>query len=452
METTTYQIPAENLARLTDRLDVLIKKAIKLGCEPPTYTIGASYEKEVTRRSEVNEFRFDGEEDLEFDAYQDFVTYHTVTVSGVAPKIDGWRFAATCDYAELPVIIRALVTDVTIPERYRTCGAICEHCKLDRGRKECCILVHEDGRMIQVGKSCLKDFLGHKSPERLAEMAELLRDLDDDCRGFGASNALPDPGLHVVLTWASSVISRLGWCPKSKEDRDDPNGRVATASIVGMYMAEFDRCMKKREKFPYPLPKKTDAERATLAIEFAKAMTGASDYEENVKAVAARSGVSSRNFGIAVSIMGSYDREMAKRAERDARVPSEFVGTVGKKVNCTCSKKTCKCAPIKVFVARVISLPDYGYGVSYINIMRDLSGNALVWKTGTCMSTGSEYMLSGSVKEHDDSKYGKQTNLTRCKATIIDVDVKKGDDMIADEYESHCETQEAQRFEARTHG
>jgi hypothetical protein len=428
METTTYQIPTENLARLTDCLDTLIKKAIKLGCEPPTYTIGEGVERMVTRRSEVNEFRFDGEEGLEFDAYQDFVTYHTVTVSGSAPKIEGWRFAAVCDYAELPVIIRALVTDIAIPERYRTCGAICEHCKLDRTRHECVILAHDGGRMIQVGKSCLKDFTGHKSPERLAEMAELLRDLDDDCRGFGSSNVMPDPGLHVVLTWASSVISRLGWCPRSKEDRDDPNGRVATATIVSSYMSEFDRCLKKREKFPYPLPKKSDADRATAAIEFARAMTGASDYEENVKAVAARSGVSHRNFGIAVSIMGSYDREMAKRAERTM---SEFVGTVGRRIGCTCTKKTCKCPAIRVMVARVISLPDYGYGASYINIMRDALGNALVWKTGTCMSTGSDYTLTGTVKEHDDSKYGKQTVLTRCRVELIDVDVKAGDDVAA---------------------
>jgi hypothetical protein len=422
MQTTTYEIPAENLARLADRLDTLIKKAIKLGCEPPTYTIGASYEKEVTRRSEVNEFRFDGEEALEFPTIQEFVTYRTVTVSGSAPKIEGWRFAATCDYAELPVIIRTLLTDVAIPERYRSCGAICEHCKLDRGRKECCILVHEDGRMIQVGKSCLKDFLGHKSPERLAEMAELLRDLDDDCRAYGASNVLPDPGLTTVLMWTSSVISKLGWCPKSKEDLDDPNGRVATATIVNRYMGEYARCMAKRETFKHPLPTRGDFDRAVAAVEYAKALPGNSDYEENVKAVAARLGVSSRNFGIAVSIMGSYDREMAKRAERDARKPSEFVGTVSRRVGCACVKKTCKCPAIKVFVTRVISLPDYGYGVSYINIMRDPSGNALTWKTGTCLSTGSEYTLTGTVKEHDDSKYGKQTVLTRCKVEMIEHD------------------------------
>jgi len=426
MKTTQYEIPAENLARLTDKLDTLAKKAVKLGFEAPTYTIGAPYEKEVTRRSEVNDFRFDGEEELEFDAYQEFVTYHTVTVSGESPKIEGWSFAAVCDYADQPVIIRAL-SDVAIPARYRTIGAMCEHCKLERKRHECVILAHDDGSIIQVGKSCLKDFLGHKSPERMAEMAEALRDAEDDCRGFGSSEGTPDPSLVTVLTWASSIVSRLGWTPKSKEDLEDPNGRVATATLVNRYMGEYFRCLAKRKKFPFPMPKKGDHDRALAAIEFAKALPGSSDYEMNVLAIVERSGVSDRNFGIAVSVMGMYDREMAKRSERADRA---YVGTVGKKVNCVCTKKACKCAPIKVLVTRVVSLPDYGYGESYINIMHDASGNVLVWKTGTCLSTGSEYHLTGTVKEHTD-KYGKQTDLTRCKATIIESTTVEGDSIAA---------------------
>lgn len=429
MKTTSYEIPAENLDRLVAKLDTLAKKAIKLGFEAPTYTIGAAYEREVTRRSEANDFCFDGEEELEFNAFQEFVTYHTVTVSGSAPKIDGWHFAAVCDYADEPVIIRAL-SDVTIPVRYRTIGAVCEHCKLDRKRHECCILSHENGDFIQVGKSCLKDFLGHKSPERLAEMAEALRDAEDDCRECGSSNATPDPSLVTVLTWASSVVARLGWCPKSKEDFDaltNPNGRIATSTTVNGQMSEYARCLAKRLPYPYPMPTKGDNDRALAAIEFAKTLPGNSDYELNVLAIVARCGVSDRNFGIAVSIMGSYDREMAKRTERADRA---YVGTVGKKVNCICTKKACKCAPIKVLVARVVSLPENKFGVSYINIMRDVSGNTLVWKSSTCLSTGSEYHLTGKVKDHTD-KYGKQTDLSHCKAEIIESTVNEGDAIAA---------------------
>lgn len=411
METTTYNIPAENLERLTAKLDTLIKRAVKLGCEPPTYTIGEAFERVTVRREEANDFRFDGEEGVDFGGYEEVVTYYPFTVSGVAPKIDGWRFAATCDYAEPPVIIRALVTDIEIPTRYRDCGPICEHCRLTRDRHECVILVHEDGRIMQVGKSCLKDFLGHKSPERLAEMAELLRDLDDDCRGFGSSEAMPDPSLHNVLTWTSSVIGRLGWVSKANADED--TGKASTASAVMSTMSKYIECCKKRERFPFPLPSKLDAERATNAIAWVKALTPSSDYEQNIVAVVARTGVSHRNWGIAVSIMAAYDRVMADRSKRAA---GEFVGTVGRKVNCACTKKSCKCAPIKVTVVRVIPLPDYGYGDSYIHVMRDASGNTLVWKTGICLRTGFDYSLTGTVKEHEDHiKYGKQTHLTRCR-------------------------------------
>jgi hypothetical protein len=411
MQTTLYNIPAENLERLTSKLDALIKRAAKLGCEIPTYTIGASFEKITQRREEANDFRFDGEENLDF-TYEEVITYYPVMVSGSAPKIDGWQFAATCDYAESPVIIRALITDVKIPTYYRTCGAICEHCNLSRDRHECVILVHDDGRVIQVGKSCMRDFTGHKSPERLAEMAELLRDLDDDCRGFASGESMPDPSLANVLSWTSSVIGRLGWV--SKANANDDIGKASTASAVMNTMFKYIECCKKREKFPFPLPSKLDQARADAAIAWVKSLTPSSDYEQNIVAVASRSGVSGRNWGIAVSIMAAYDRVMADRVKKDA---SEFVGTVGRKVNCTCTKKTCKCAPIKVTVTRCFALPDYGYGASYIHVMRDASNNALVWKTGSCLRTGFDYTLTGTVKEHEDHpKYGKQTILTRCRA------------------------------------
>ena len=417
---TTYEIPAENLPRFQEKFDAIARKAIKLGFEPPTYTIGESYEKLVDRKEQIAGHDVFSGEDAQFDYWEEYVTYHTVTVSGQSPKLDGWRFAITADYAESPVILRALVTDLEIPERYRTCGPICEHCNVKRDRHECCILVHDSGKMIQVGKSCLKDFLGHPSPERLASMAEDLADLDAACRGFAGGSAKANAALVIVLTWANSIVSRHGWIPKSREDMD--RGIYSTARQTSEMMAEYEESVLTRKPFKSPLPTAQDFKRAQDAIIWAQNLTGSSEYEQNLKAIASRSGVSRQNWGLAVSIVGSYDREMSKRAEQSKARASEFVGTVGKKINCKCTKKTCKCAPIKVVVQRVIPLPDYGYGSSAINIMTDDAGNALVWKSGTFLRVTSEYMLSGTVKEHDDSKYGKQTVLTRCKAEMIEHD------------------------------
>ena len=69
----------------------------------------------------------------------------------------------------------------------------------------------------------------------------------------------------------------------------------------------------------------------------------------------------------------------------------------------------------RVIVIAVSSYSRYGMATLYIHLMRDDSGNLLVWKTTSRpLEEGVRYTGKATVKEHTVYRDEKQTILTRC--------------------------------------
>lgn len=99
------------------------------------------------------------------------------------------------------------------------------------------------------------------------------------------------------------------------------------------------------------------------------------------------------------------DGEVAKRAKNAA---SAFVGNVGDKLTLT------------VTVERIIVLPDYGFGVNYINILRDQAGNLLVYKgLSDIGQQGETVTMKATVKEHNIRDGVQQTVIQRPKVLEV---------------------------------
>ena len=97
--------------------------------------------------------------------------------------------------------------------------------------------------------------------------------------------------------------------------------------------------------------------------------------------------------------------EIAKRAKNAA---SAFLGNVGDKLVLT------------VTIERIICLPDYGYGVNYINLLRDESGNVLVYKGLSDLGQqGETVTLKATVKTHDIRDGICQTTIQRPKVLEV---------------------------------
>ena len=85
---------------------------------------------------------------------------YSTTITGEPPKHNGWVFLATLEWVETGVIVRA-VPGAPAADRSKFEPNKCDHCGTFRRRNETYVVLNEKtGEQLQVGSTCLKDFLG----------------------------------------------------------------------------------------------------------------------------------------------------------------------------------------------------------------------------------------------------------------------------------------------------
>jgi hypothetical protein len=382
-----YLIPEANLASLTGRIAQLQKRARRLHAPEITLTVGARIETPVVKDGRTVGVR---------------VTY-PVVVSGPAPRLNGWTFLATLDHAsEAGTVLRA-VPGVEVPTQYREAGPDCDHCSLARNRHETFVVEHEDGRILQVGRTCLADFLGHVSPESVASLATLLalaREAGEEGSegGFGASSSR----LLVTRTAALAVaaVSQNGWV-SAAEARAKEKG--STADDVRHELFHRTCPTHADHKLDVTAAHLTEA---TEAVEWARAFRDSgrdlSDYEHNLAVVMAGETFDAKNLGLVVSLIAVYRRHQERELRRvhQAKV-SEYVGTIGKR---------------ETFTVTVLHRQEIGgaYGVSALHKLATPEGSVLAWfATKERLEIGRTYRIKATVKAHREWKGVKETLITR---------------------------------------
>lgn len=434
----TFRIDAENLEKFTKKLNFLTNKAKKLGCNAVGFRNlgeGLEFHCAVNGCPRVSDtlpvcrghVRVGGDwaNFRDWHNVNDAVhavkvwKYVEVEVFGEAPKFDGWTFAATLerlvderDGKQLlggVNLVRSILDGVDLPEHFRTEPPKCDHCKLSRYRKDTFVMMHEDGRFVQVGRQCIKDFLGHNSPENIAALAQFLAELEgeldeDEFGGYGARVFADE--LDVVLAFAVREVAENGYRPKS-------SGVPPFTSENVHDMVHPTPDLIKAKGRPAP-PTDEELEKARAIIAYFAALEPKSDFEHNVSAIARAGIVGAKHYGYAVSLVCAYERAMGReavrKAERAARAASDFFGEVGKRET------------FKLTVTKVIDF-DGAYGTQHLHLFADEVGNVAKWMTNSQrLEVGTTYEVKATVKKHDEYKGTKQTVLSRCKATEAPVE------------------------------
>lgn len=151
----TYKILEQNLEALTKRLTNLNKKLIAIGVPQVSFTTT-------------------GHEDTPDDENPaKLIRRILIDVEGTAPEYNGWTFLATIDHTPEGNVIRT-VPGFDVPVNYREGAPCCDHCKMNRMRRDTYIVRHEDGRTMQVGSSCLQDFLAYENPTKLTKATQII--------------------------------------------------------------------------------------------------------------------------------------------------------------------------------------------------------------------------------------------------------------------------------------
>lgn len=377
------------IARAQARIERAAAKAGQVAPPAPVLAIGAEHIATGTRDGHAYRFR----------AVEIAVTY-------ARPVLDGWEFLAVIEPLTGGNLLRIVPgADVAEGEldTYRASDLRCDHCGTIRKRSETFIVRNGDGARRQVGRRCLSHFLGGKSAAAIiAALAwpTIISGAGEDGGEGGGREAFAIPALEF-LAQVAACVRVCGWLSRGAV-RD--TGKTATADLAWFVLTPPHPMRANEWRAAREACKVTDADAATAAAALAwvKDGTGRSDYEQNLRLVAAQEHIGQEHAGILASAIASYNRHAGEMLKRTARAPSSHVGEIGKRIDLTLT------------IERIVSV-DTEYGALMIHSFRDEIGNVFVWKTGKgAGKVGDRLSVRGTVKKHDEYRGEKQTVLSRC--------------------------------------
>jgi len=396
----TYRVPEENLPRLRERTEKLARRARKLGVG--AVAISVSEEVEIQKISEEG-------------VVKRIVRWHTVTVSGTAPKLAGWTFVGTLQHLDgVDGNVLRTVPGEAMPVVYRAAASECDHCQTNRRRKDTFVVRSDAGEHKQVGRQCIADFLGHTDPHQIASFAEYLFSIGEACEeseGFGGDGGVRSEyiDLATFLGYVSACMRVSGWISRKAARAFNEAGGSKRATADEAFSAMFPSSgMSQRDRDALPKPEPRDGERVTAALAWVEQLVprDGNDYEYNLKLVCGSgSGVLHRRCaGISASLLSAHTRFLGYEVERQQRATtSAHFGTIGVR---------------EVFVLTVTGLREIAgnYGATTIVSFATADGHVGKWFASGSpdVEIGETYRVKGTVKKHDDWKGQKQTLLSRC--------------------------------------
>jgi len=292
METTRIRTAA--LDAVIDRVRSLNKRAERLG-------LPAMGVVEVDRVAEIEKDEFGW--DIE-------VLYSDVAVIGSSPVLAGWTLRARLEHLGDANVINSVpgTDDEPLPEHYRHVGPDCDHCRMDRRRRDTFVVRHEDGSYKQVGRTCIKDFLGHANPLGVASWFESVQDLVDslenDSFDVPASPAqYPVPAFAAL---AAAVIRTNGFISKRRAEEEMT---ASTADIMGAVLRGDIEDIKITD---------ADQKMAADTAEWVENLEGRNDYEHNLKVIFSQSSTNLAHAGFVAAAVNGCRSSKAQAAQAEA--------------------------------------------------------------------------------------------------------------------------------------
>lgn len=423
-----YVVPEINLAKLTDVIAKMNKKAAKLGCEPVALSVEFLEVKWliVHKKGKEHGYEWVSKEKLAnlpagYVNVNESMGFYSVKVSGKYPHYNGWKFVASMEAIvtkdeQVENLIKT-VPGESCPTDFSLKIGVCEHCNQKRNRKKNFVLAHEAGSYKCVGSSCIADFLGGKSPEAYAAQAEWLMAIDEacsDCEEYlgGGSIGAKGEDIESYLKVVSWVIDTNGWRSVSSCEFGGIPTATWASRILNPHPLDSADLKDVQDKY-YAKSAEESAKHeaiAKAAIEYYSALSDAevenNNFLHNCRLIAKCEWVGNKNLGIAAWLVAGYLKhvEKLKEEERKAKLPaSVHVGVVGKresfKVECLAVYKS-----------------EGQYGTTGIHKLITAEGSVLIWfaSEGTdWLSVGSKYEVKATVKSHGEYKGQKQTTVVR---------------------------------------
>lgn len=184
----TWELTPAELDLTRVKIEKINGRAVKRGFTGRLDVVAERFEKTTRNRAglEVTEIKY------------------RVSVAGEPPSYGGWSLLAALDWSAAGLIVRT-APGVQSIDRSRLEEGKCDHCGVNRRRKNAYV-VSDGTRQVQVGSTCLKDFLGWSATVVTLWEEDLDKALSG-CWGGGERAYSTD----TVLAAAWAVVTTYGF-------------------------------------------------------------------------------------------------------------------------------------------------------------------------------------------------------------------------------------------------
>lgn len=387
----TQSLRVEEFRVLEGKVEKLNKRADKLGVGHVLLVNVERYDKEVSTGSTLYE-----------KAVEKWVRF---SIDGQKPSINGYKVIASLESVNGRNLIKYLMDERESGHdlsQYIN-SVTCDHCNANRKRKYTYILQEEEtGKYIQVGKTCLKDFLSYDIQYIVAYSKINIDEIQKEVLESGLVGDVRGVDIIPFLSVVIESVNDIGYnnaythystgervwdifYPRHKSHRD----------------YDISECMEK------------NTEEAERILKWGRGL-GERDndnYFSNLYTVACSDVVEYSRKGLVSSMVIAYRRELAgevtkkeKKEQKEVKKPkievSKYVGNVGDKIE------------VEIVVTKIMSF-EGRFGVTYFIQMKDDEGNTYNWYTGSKhkMEENKRYSIKGKVKAHTLYRGAEQTTL-----------------------------------------
>jgi len=283
-------------------------------------------------------------------------------------------------------MIHVIDQSATIPTHYRTGNGVCDHCGINRFRVKTVLLQDEQGRIKQVGKSCLHEYTGIECEDIItiyADCSVLFVDEPAISLSFeGYEHFIGNRKYCKTVDYLAACIHRI---KREGYKKGETKSRAWDDMEYDEYLQHMDEA---RQIIGYFANKQID-EKDHFLYNIKTALH--TDY--------------TKESGIIAYAYIAYQKEKEKDIQRQADAISQHVGKIGDKLTLHVIFK---------------DMFDYQtqFGTTFIYLFSDEKGNIFKWKTSKAINEwhiGQNLTIKGTIKEHSEYKGVLQTELTRCK-------------------------------------
>jgi hypothetical protein len=371
-----YDIPENAWPWVKKELEKLQKKAAKLTDDKVTFMVIGKNDQPNSQSKLAGSVKI----------------FYEVFISAPEVKLNGWEIVATYDHdLDAGSIIRQVHGHV-LPAELLNAPPACEHCGVNRRRNNTFFLKCDE-TYKQVGRSCLVDFTGHKSPEKLVRAAELYGHIQGIMQVV--KNGIVNSQRDLVTTEyaareVATTILRSGYV-SVKESRDNFN--LMSSTFVQTRTWWGHAC---EDWSPAAI------DLADKALEWGREIKATSSWQHNVRVIAESPTIEFKHLALLTSLIGVFSNKYFSRNEQ-----SEHQGLLGERIPNT--------------LATLVKTSPAKFGTRHV--FKDSKNNIYVWFKDTDEfenMTGMVFEISGKVRQHSIFGGVKQTDLNFMRIKQVD--------------------------------